>query len=35
MRLTDHEIEMRVGIHGDTKALAMDLLIRYSEALGA
>jgi predicted aconitase len=35
MRLTDHEKAMRDGVHGAAKARAMDLLIRYGEALGA
>lgn len=35
MKLTDHEKQMRDGAHGRAKARAMDLLIRYGEALGA
>ena len=35
MLLTDYEKEMRDGTHGRAKARAMDLLIRYGEALGA
>ena len=34
MRLTDHEKAMLDGAHGKAKARAMDLLVRYSEALG-
>jgi predicted aconitase len=35
MQLTDYEKQMRDGDHGAAKARAMDLLIRYGEALGA
>ena len=35
MKLTDHEKAMRDGDQGDAIARAMDLLIRYGEALGA
>jgi predicted aconitase len=35
MRLTDEEKNMRDGAQGDAIAKAMDLLIRYGEALGA
>jgi predicted aconitase len=35
MRLTDDEKAMRDGRDGEAVALAMDLLIRYGEALGA
>ena len=35
MRLTDEEKAMRDGRHGPAVAKAMDLLIRYGEALGA
>jgi predicted aconitase len=35
MRLTDHEKAMLDGAHGKAKARAMDLLVRYGEALGA
>lgn len=35
MELTDYEKAMRDGQHGRAKARAMDLLIRYGEALGA
>ena len=35
MRLTDGEKGMRDGAEGDAVAAAMDLLIRYGEALGA
>lgn len=35
MRLTDHERSMLAGDHGAAKARAMDLLVRYGEALGA
>ena len=35
MRLTDHEKAMLDGSHGAAKARAMDLLLRYGEALGA
>ena len=35
MRLTDHEKAMLDGAHGAAKARAMDLLLRYGEALGA
>jgi predicted aconitase len=35
MRLTDHEKAMLDGQHGAAKARAMDLLMRYGEALGA
>lgn len=35
MRLTDHEQEMLAGGHGEAVARAMDLLVRYGEALGA
>ena len=35
MRLTDAEKAMRDGAEGDAVARAMDLLIRYGEALGA
>jgi predicted aconitase len=35
MRLTDHEKAMMDGAHGKAKARAMDLLVRYGEALGA
>ena len=35
MRLTDAEKSMRDGLEGDAVAKAMDLLIRYGEALGA
>lgn len=35
MNLSDHEKQMRDGVHGAAKAKAMDLLIRYGEALGA
>jgi len=35
MRLTDHEQEMLAGGHGEAAARAMDLLVRYGEALGA
>ncbi|MEO3388456.1 aconitase X catalytic domain-containing protein [Mesorhizobium sp. CAU 1741] len=35
MRLTDHEKSMLSGDHGAAKARAMDLLVRYGEALGA
>lgn len=35
MRLTDHEKAMLDGQHGAARARAMDLLVRYGEALGA
>jgi predicted aconitase len=35
MHLTDHEKAMRDGVHGAAKARAMDLLVRYGEALDA
>ncbi len=35
MRLTDYERAMLDGAHGAAKARAMDLLVRYGEALGA
>ncbi len=35
MKLTDDEKEMLDGVHGRAKARAMDLLVRYGEALGA
>ncbi len=35
MRLTDEENSMRDGLQGDAIAAAMDLLIRYGDALGA
>ena len=35
MRLTDHERAMLDGSHGAAKARAMDLLLRYGQALGA
>ncbi len=35
MRLTDDETRMRDGVEGDAVAAAMDLLIRYGDALGA
>ena len=35
MRLSDEEKAMRDGAHGQAVAKAMDLLIRYGEALGA
>ena len=35
MRLTDHEKAMLDGSHGAAKARAMDLLLRYGQALGA
>ena len=35
MRLTDHEKAMFDGEQGRAKARAMDLLVRYGEALGA
>jgi predicted aconitase len=35
MRLSDEEKAMRDGVHGPAVAKAMDLLIRYGEALGA
>src|SRR5690606_27406070 len=35
MRLTDEERRMRDGEEGDAVAAAMDLLIRYGDALGA
>src|SRR5580692_1282888 len=35
MRLTDHEKSMLDGTQGRAKARAMDLLVRYGEALGA
>jgi predicted aconitase len=35
MLLTDHEKAMLDGAHGAAKARAMDLLLRYGEALGA
>ncbi|HWX62633.1 aconitase X [Bradyrhizobium sp.] len=35
MRLTDHEKSMFDGEQGRAKARAMDLLVRYGEALGA
>ena len=35
MQLTWEEIAMRDGAHGDAVARAMDLLVRYGEALGA
>src|SRR5580704_2606520 len=35
MRLTDHEKSMFDGEQGKAKARAMDLLVRYGEALGA
>ena len=35
MKLTDYEKEMFDGVHGRAKARAMDLLVRYGEALGA
>ncbi len=35
MHLTDVEKQMRDGLHGRAKARAMDLLIRYGEALDA
>ena len=35
MKLTDYEREMFDGVHGRAKAQAMDLLVRYGEALDA
>jgi predicted aconitase len=35
VRLTEHEKAMLDGAHGAAKARAMDLLLRYGEALGA
>src|SRR5579871_2224465 len=35
MKLTDYEKAMYDGVHGRAKARAMDLLVRYGEALGA
>jgi predicted aconitase len=35
MRLTDHERAMLEGAHGRARQKAMDLLVRYGEALGA
>jgi hypothetical protein len=35
VRLTDHEKAMLDGSHGAAKARAMDLLLRYGQALGA
>jgi len=35
MKLTDYEKAMHDGVHGRAKARAMDLLVRYGEALGA
>ena len=35
MKLTDYEKEMFDGVHGRAKARAMDLLVRYGQALGA
>lgn len=35
MNLTDHEKALADGTHGPAKAKAMDLLMRYGEALGA
>src|SRR3954467_15832591 len=35
MKLTDHEKSMLGGAQGRAKARAMDLLVRYGEALGA
>lgn len=35
MRLTTEEMSMRDGLQGDAIAAAMDLLIRYGDALGA
>src|SRR4051794_37875158 len=35
MKLTDHERSMLDGTQGRAKARAMDLLVRYGEALGA
>jgi hypothetical protein len=35
MKLTDYEKAMYDGAHGRAKARAMDLLVRYGEALGA
>jgi hypothetical protein len=35
MRLTEHERAMLDGGHGEAAARAMDLLVRYGEALGA
>ncbi|TKT74608.1 aconitase X catalytic domain-containing protein [Aquamicrobium sp. LC103] len=35
MRLTDHEKSLLDGEHGPAKQKAMDLLVRYGEALGA
>ena len=35
MQLTDHEKAMRDGAEGEATAKAMDLLVRYGEALGA
>lgn len=35
MKLTGEELAMREGAHGDAVARAMDLLVRYGEALGA
>src|SRR5436190_12648631 len=35
MKLTDHEKSMLDGTQGPAKARAMDLLVRYGEALGA
>lgn len=35
MRLTDHEKAMLDGQHGAARSRAMDLLVRYGEALGA
>src|SRR3712207_5155725 len=35
MRLTDHEQAMLDGEHGPARQKAMDLLMRYGEALGA
>ncbi len=35
VRLTDHEKALADGVHGKAKQKAMDLLIRYANALGA
>ena len=35
MKLTDHEQAMLDGSEGRAKQKAMDLLVRYGEALGA
>jgi predicted aconitase len=35
MKLTDHEKSMLDGAQGRAKARAMDLLVRYGEALSA